>query len=130
MSATIVDSSAWVDFLRGEPSAVSRTGDLLRSGMAAITGPIAAEVLSGMHSSREYELLKDLLNGLEWVADADSLWARVAAHRFALSRGGFQAGLIDLAIAVTALDAGRRLLTRDRAFERIRTVVPIELDVF
>jgi predicted nucleic acid-binding protein len=54
----------------------------------------------------------------------------VADDRFVLARGGFRAGLVDLAIAVGALDSGLPLLTRDRAFARIRTVVPIELDLF
>ena len=48
----------------------------------------------------------------------------------ALARGGFQAEIVDLAIAVSTLARGFRLLTRDRDFERIRTVVPIELDLF
>ena len=130
MSRTIVDSSAWVDFLRGEPAAVARVSAAVRPGLAAVTGPIAAEVLSGARSLCEYHLIKELFEGLEWVSDADSLWPRVADYRFALARGGFQAGLIDLTIALTALDAGLRLLTRDRAFARIRTVVPIELDLF
>ena len=38
---------------------------------------------------------------------------------------------MDLAIAITALDAGRKVCSRATAtFERIRTVVPIELEVF
>jgi len=130
VSGTIVDSSAWVDFLRGEAAAVALVSGVVREGLAAITGPIAAEVLSGARSPGQYQLMKDLFEGLEWVSDATSLWLRVSDYRFALARGGFQAGLIDLTIAVTALDAGRRLLTRDRAFERIRRVVPIELDLF
>ena len=130
MPATIVDSSAWVDFLRGERAAVARVSAPVREGLAAVTGPIAAEVLSGARSTGEYRLLNDVLAGLEWVPDTASLWLRVAEHRFALARSGFQAGMIDLSIAVTALDAGRRVLTRNRAFERIRTVVPIELEVF
>ena len=130
MTSTIIDSSAWVDYLRGEPVAVARVSHSVREGLAAITGPIAAEILSGARSTGEYRLLKRLLEGLEWVSDGASLWERVAQHRFALARQGFRAGLIDLAIAITALDAGRKVLTRDRAFERIRTVVPIELEVF
>jgi predicted nucleic acid-binding protein len=130
VKSTIIDSSAWVDYLRGEPTAVIRVSHSVREGLAAITGPIAAEVLSGARSNGEYRLLKRLLDGLERVADGSALWERVAENRFALARQGFRAGLIDLAIAITALDAGRKVLTRDRAFERIRTVVPIELDLF
>jgi predicted nucleic acid-binding protein len=130
VTSTIIDSSAWVDYLRGDPAAVERVSRSVREGLAAITGPIAAEVLSGARSTGEYRLLEGLLEGLEWVADGESLWQRVALHRFTLARQGFRAGLIDLAVAVTALDAGRRLLTRDRGFERIRKVIPIEVDLF
>ena len=119
-----------MDFLRGESSAVSRVDELLAEGRATLTGPIAAEVLSGTRSSAEYERLKRLFRGLDWVPDPVSLWPRLAEYRFALARGGFRAGIVDLAIAITALDAGRAVLTRDRGFERIRTVVPIELEVF
>ena len=60
----------------------------------------------------------------------EGVWTRVADYRFALARGGFRAGLVNLVVAVGALDSGLPLLTRDRAFARIRTVVPIELDLF
>ena len=130
MIATIVDSSAWVDFLRGEEKAVSRVDRLLAVGVAAVTGPISAEVLSGARSSAQYENLRRLFDGLFWVPDPPSLWSRVAEYRFTLARGGFQPELIDLAVAVSAFAGGHRLLTRDRDFERIRTVIPIELDLF
>ncbi len=130
MSPTVVDSSAWVDFLRGDGKAVSRVSRLLAAGRAALTGPIAAEVLSGASSSAEFERLKRVFGGVEWMPDPASLWQRVTDYRFALARGGFRAGIVDLAVAVTALDAGRPVLTRDRGFDRIRVVVPIELDLF
>lgn len=130
MRRSLVDTSAWVDFLRGDRAAVSRVGELLLEGRAAICGPVAAEVVSGARSSGEHALLKDLMDGLDWLAEPLSLWPRIADYRFALARGGFRAGLVDLAIAATVLDAGLALMTRDRGFEYIRTVVPIELDLF
>jgi predicted nucleic acid-binding protein len=126
----IIDSSAWMDFLRGRADAVRRVDRLLADDRAAVTGPISAEVLSGARTSAEYGLLKWLLQGIEWAREPDALWPRVAEHRFALARRGFDAGLIDLTIALSAFDGGYRLLTRDRDFERIRTVIPIELDLF
>ena len=130
MRRSLVDTSAWVDFLRGEPPALERVGELLDGGSAVICGPVAAELLSGAQSSSEFAMLRDLAEGLEWVADPEAVWTRVADYRFALARGGFRAGLVDLVIAVAALEAGLPLLTRDHAFARIRTVVPIELDLF
>ena len=130
MSATVVDSSAWIGFLRGDVAAVSRVDRLLSDGAVVVTGPIRAEVLSGAQTSGQYERLRRLFEGLIRMADPPDLWDRVAEYRFALARGGFQAEIVDLAVAVAALSGGHRLLTRDRDFARIRTVVPIELDLF
>ena len=130
MKRSLVDTSAWVDFLRGDRAAMARVGGLLDEGGALICGPIAAEMLSGARTSAEYGILKDLAEGLDWVVEPEAVWSRVADYRFALARGGFRAGLVDLVIATTALDSGLALLTRDRGFQRIRTVVPIELDLF
>lgn len=130
MRRVLVDTSAWVDFLGGVRVAVARVGKLLDEGGAVICGPVAAELLSGARSSAEYALLRDLAEGLECLPDPDGIWPRVAESRFALSRGGFRAGIVDLLIATTALDAGVALVTRDRRFDRIRAVVPIELELF
>lgn len=130
MSDTLIDSSAWIAFFRGEPPAVGRVGKLLDKGRVSIWGPIAAEVLSGAPSQREFDLLRRLFRSLEWLADPASLWDRVAEHRFTLARNGYQASLVDLSIALAAADAVQTLLTRDGDFRRIRTVVPIDLEVF
>jgi predicted nucleic acid-binding protein len=130
VTRALIDSSAWVDFLRGDRAAVRRVGDLLEEGVAMVCGPVVAEVVSGAQNVAEHVLLKELFGGLEWLADPQGLWPRVSDYRFALARGGFRAGLIDLAIATAAFDSGLPLLTRDRGFARIRAVVPIELDLF
>lgn len=130
MNATIVDSSAWIDFLDGKAEAAGRVDRLLAAGRAVITGPIGAEVLSGARSTTQYGLLKTLLDGLTWAPEPAGLWPRIAEHKFTLARRGFAAGMIDLAIALCAFDGGYRLLTRDHDFARIRTVVPIDLDLF
>jgi predicted nucleic acid-binding protein len=130
VSDTLVDSSAWIAFLRGDAAAVRRVDPLLATDRAAIWGPIAAEVLSGAPSRKDFDHLKRLLHGLEWLADPPSLWERVADARFYLARKGAQASLVDLAIALTALDAGHTILTRDGDFRRIRTVVPVEVALF
>jgi predicted nucleic acid-binding protein len=130
VNVSVVDTSAWIDFLRGEAKAVSRVDPLLADGAVAVTGPIRAEVLSGSTSNMQYERLRQLFDGLVEIPDPPAIWDRVAEYRFALARGGFQAEVVDLAIAVTVLASGLRLLTRDRDFQRIRTVVPIELEVF
>src|SRR6266851_9731822 len=59
LSDTLVDSSAWIAFFRGEHSAVRRIDRLLAEGRVATWGPIAAEVLSGVPSRKEFDLLRE-----------------------------------------------------------------------
>ncbi len=74
--------------------------------------------------------MRELFQGLVWLADPASLWQRVAEQRFLLARKGYQASLVDLAISLAASDAGHALLTRDSDFRRIQEVVAIELHLF
>jgi len=130
LNRILVDTSGWIAFFRGEGQAVSRIDPLLADGRVAITGPISAEVLSGARSRKEFDLLKRLLEGLEWLPEPSDLWEKVVEQRFALARKGFQASLIDLTIALSALEAGDALMTRDRGFSKIQDLVPFELDLF
>ena len=130
MSDTLVDTSAWVAFLRGDSVAVRRIDPLLADGRVAVTGPIIAEIVSGARTREAFDLLKRLLHSLDRLPEPASLWDRISEHRFSLARQGYQASLIDLAIAVAALDAGHTLLTRDLDFRRIQTVVPAEVAIF
>jgi predicted nucleic acid-binding protein len=130
LSDVLADTSAWVAFLRGEKAAVQRIDTLLAEGRLAIAGAVYAEVLSGTASRADFELLGGLLQGLEWLPEPANLWERIAEVRFTLARRGFQAAILDLIIGLCALDAGHTLLTRDRDFTRIETVLPFELEVF
>jgi len=130
VNLTVIDTSAWISFFRGDGSAVRRIDPVLVDGTAAVTGPIVAEVLSGAATRAEFEHLRELFRGLERLADPPDLWDRVAETRYALARRGHQVALVDLSIAMTCHDAGDRLVTRDRDFRAIARVIPIELEVF
>jgi predicted nucleic acid-binding protein len=91
---------------------------------------VLAEVLSGAGSRAEVDRLKDLLAGLERLPDPTDLWDQAAEARYTLARKGYQASLVDLVIALTCLDAGSTLVTRDRDFRAISRVVPLEVEIF
>lgn len=130
MSRVLVDSSAWIDFLRGRPEAVKRVDTLLVEDLAATAGVITAEVASGARTRVEFEELRVMLAALPQLEAPPDLWDRVAEARFSLARQGAQANLVDLAIAVTASAAGSRLLTRDRDFVAIARATTVDLDLF
>jgi tRNA(fMet)-specific endonuclease VapC len=130
VSPVLVDTSAWIDFFRGERLAVARVDPLLAEGEAAVCGPTFAEVVSGAPSPREMQRLQLLLRALEWLEPPDEVWERVAAARFALARAGIQTALVDVLIALTAAASGATLLTRDRGFLRIQKQIPLQLELF
>jgi predicted nucleic acid-binding protein len=103
---------------------------LLAEGDAAVCGPTYAELVSGAPSPAESRRLASLLQGLDWLEPATSVWGRIAEARFALARAGKQAAVLDLFIALVAADHGAELLTRDRDFEDISRVVPLQLRRF
>jgi predicted nucleic acid-binding protein len=130
VSLTVVDTSAWISFFRGDAAAIRRVDPLLAGGSVAVSGPIIAEVLSGAGTRAEFDRLRDLFQGLDRLADPPDLWERVAESRYALARKGHQASLVDISIALACLDGGHTLVTRDGDFRAIARVLALELDVF
>lgn len=130
MNPVIADSSVWIDFLRGQPEAFARLQPLLTERRVAIVGPVYAELLSGTRTAEIQNALRIRLRSLHWLAEPPEAWDRVADARFALARQGQQAALVDVLIAVTAAAAGCTLLTRDRDFEWIGRVLPVQVELF
>jgi predicted nucleic acid-binding protein len=130
MSDVLVDSSVWIDFLRGNAAAIKRVDPLLADGRAAIIGPVYAEVVSGAPDRPAFDRLATLFRSLDWLVPPAAVWEQIAEVRFALARQGTQAHLVDLLIAATALHARHSLLTRDGDFSLIARVLPVEVEVF
>jgi predicted nucleic acid-binding protein len=130
VSDVLVDSSAWIDFFRGDRVAIALVDPLIRDDRAAVAGPIVAEVTSGARAPASFQELRARLASLTMLVPPPDLWDRVVAARFALVRQGTQAHLVDLVIAVTASSAGHSLLTRDRDFNGIARIVPLDVAVF
>ena len=128
MSRVLVDTSVWVEMLRGEDSEPVRTlGDLLSRGLVCTNGLILAELLSGAKSQADYARLEDHLSALPYLNDPPELWETIASSRCALARKGFQAGIADLIVAASAAHHRKPLFTLDKAFQDIKTSLPLEL---
>ena len=124
----LVDTSAWVEFFRDTDSPISGVVDrLLEEELVVTTGVIRAELLQGTRSEREFDELAVLLAALPELDEPSRLWDEVARLGFRLRRAGLSVGIPDIVIAVTARESGSRLLTLDRHFERIASVIPLKL---
>lgn len=116
----IVDTSIWLQFLRGRDPVVKAEMDRLRaSGDMAMAGVVMAELLQGASSQQEFDLLSEGLGTLPFLIEAKDTWIRVGRLSFQLRRTGTPVSLADLLIAALAEEHGCSIYTLDEHFQRI-----------
>ena len=120
MPGVIIDTSVWVDYLRGTRNAQTDAVDrLLDTGRATICGAIEAELVAGLKNRTEREELSSLLEGCDYLEADRADWHRAGELAGQLRDRGRTIPLSDLIIASLALSHDRQLLTADNHFKHI-----------
>jgi predicted nucleic acid-binding protein len=129
----LVDTSAWIEFLRATGSAVHcRLRDLLAGAQpVAVTDLVLMEVLAGARDEAHRDRLRRLLAGCEHLAtDGPADYERAAdLYRLCRSGGSTIRRLPDCLIAVVAMRRSVALLHADRDFDAIARWAPLEIAV-
>lgn len=127
----LVETSAWIEFDRATGSAIDLTLTKLITDEAdiSVTEPILMEVLAGATNPDSWSRLRRLLTSFVWlpvdpVADFE---AAAEIYRDCRSRGVTPRGLIDCMIVAVALRTNTSVLTADKDFAQIATVVPLSV---
>jgi predicted nucleic acid-binding protein len=128
----LIDSSAWIEYLRDTGSPVcERVDQLLRSETPIATcDPVMMEILAGARSEREANELMRLLDRCSFFPARPLLDSTGAAAIYrACRRNGFTPrNLNDTLIAAIALEHGLSILHQDRDFEPIAEVTGLLLE--
>ena len=129
----VVDTSVWVDVLRGtESPAGARCVELIEDGApVALTDVILTELLQGLQSEREARLVERHMQAfpilrLESLEDF-SLAAQL--YRSARRAGVTIGKTIDCLIAAPCVRTGASLLHADADFDRLATCTPLRVFV-
>jgi predicted nucleic acid-binding protein len=127
----VVDTSVWIDFLGGGPTRQARRCvDLIEGGQpVALTDVIFTEVLQGLHSDDEAQLVERnlrsfpvlRLEGLEDFALAASL------YRTARREGVTIRKTLDCLIAAPCVRTGAPLLHADADFDRLASCTSLRI---
>lgn len=117
----IVDTSVWVDFIRGTSNA--ETGWLRAASgreAVALTDLILCELLQGAGNAAMVARIEEELAPLAVFSSVGEERARRAAgyYREMRRRGQTVRGTVDCLIATFCLQQGHLLLHRDRGFDR------------
>lgn len=115
----IVDTSVLISFLRDEENHTSEVIGLLEQNRLVTTGIIIAELLQGVKSSREEQVVAELLQVINPLEVTTGLWVKAGKLASVLRRKGVTLPLTDLAIATLAMEHGLVIFTLDSHFDQI-----------
>lgn len=121
----LVDSSVWIDFFNGHPSPEAiKLRSIIASGYdIAISGIIAAEVLSGFRDEKTFvEVEETFLNITHIPHDFNSYVEAARMYRKLRSKGITIRSIIDCLIAVAAIQNNMELLCKDKDFRNVQKV--------
>lgn len=128
----VVDTSAWIEFLRdtGHPVQHRLTSLIKQEADLALTETVIMEVLAGARSTRHLDELRAHLTAfpvlaLRGLADYEEAAALYRACRIG---GETVSKMADCLVAVPAIRAGAKLLQCDRDFEVLARHTDLELE--
>lgn len=126
----LIDSSAWIEFLRRTCSEVDvRVDNLLAAGTAiASTDVVHMEILAGARDESEDRSLRRLLSRCEFVPTEGPADYEHAAGLYRRCRlGGEIIRTPNCLIAAVAIRSGCELLHNDADFEKLARHSPLKL---
>lgn len=116
----LIDSSAWVEFLRGTGSGVCEEVDRLLDSEIAVSDPVLMEVLAGGRNPQHVVQLRALLGRASMHhCCAEDYESAAAIYRHCRQSGETVRRLIDCLIAAVAIREQLPLLHQDADFEVI-----------
>jgi predicted nucleic acid-binding protein len=123
----LIDTSVWIDSLRGIDNAPARLFRSLIADQAryGISGVIYQEVLQGARGPGDFEQLRSHLGALPFYHPLDSIASYAAAadlYRRCRERGITVRSTVDCLIARIAIEHRLVLVHNDRDFDHIATV--------
>jgi predicted nucleic acid-binding protein len=125
----LVDTSAWIEFLRDTGSPVCERVDALLAADLATCGPVRMEVLAGARDEAHLRALQGLLaraTNIDTVpADFD---AAASWYRRCRQGGETVRRMVDCLIAAHAIRLEVPLLHADRDFEALVRHTPLRAD--
>jgi predicted nucleic acid-binding protein len=124
----LVDTSVWVDYLRGDSPLVAEKVDRLLTG-AEICIPkiVLAELLQGAKSDRDAAAVGEFPEAFTIIDQGPETWVKAGRLSRRLRSRGQIIHLVDCYIAVIADENGCAVLTLDEHFREIAKVMPLRL---
>ncbi|MBW1772113.1 MAG: PIN domain nuclease [Deltaproteobacteria bacterium] len=128
----LVDTSVWIEILRDKTgNIVNAFHERIGTDNYVMSRFNQLELLQGAKNQREWEILDDYLWSQYYLEASESTWREAARIYFELRKKGVTINSpVDCCIAQIAMEHGAFLLHRDKDFERISRIRPLEQERF
>lgn len=125
----LIDTSAWIEFLRDTRSSVCERVDKLLESRIATCDAVRMEVLAGARDQEHLEQLRRLLARATLLpTESIDFDTAAAVYRSCRSQGKTVRKLIDCLIAAVAMRASVPLLHMDQDFTAIAAATGLRID--
>ena len=134
----LVDTSVWSLALRRpanhplspeQRATVSALGDLVRDGRAMMIGAIRQELLSGIKTESQFELVRDSLGAFEDVLLSREIYESAAQAFNSCRANGVQGSNTDFLICAVSILHRLPIFTLDGDFKMYQRWLPVQLYV-
>ncbi len=128
----LVDTSVWIEVLKDRTGNVTESfKELTGSDIVVFSRFIQLELLQGAKDDHEWRRLDEYLTTQYYLESTEDTWRHAARIYFDLRESGITVSSpVDCCIACIAMEAAALLLHRDRDFERIAGIRPLENEFF
>jgi len=130
VSEYLVDTSVWVEFLRGEKTTIKkRLEKLLDENRAVVSGIILAELLTGISNEKDQRFLEECFLGLPFLETTREIFAMTGKMGATLRKKGITLPLSDLLIAALAKAHSLTVLTLDDHFQTLARPLGVQMEL-
>ena len=128
----LVDTSVWIDIFRDKTGEVTKAFQKrIGTEYCVLSRFSQMELLQGAKDEKEWELLAEYLSNQYYLEASEQTWKAAARIYFELRRKGVTINSpVDCCIAQVAMEYGVTLLHRDKDFEKISRIRPLEQEQF
>lgn len=122
MNKVMVDTSIWIEYFRNNADIVNIVDDLLDKNQLYITGPVIAELIQGIRTDKDLELLTRYIDAIPYQSCTIEDWKNAGMLSYKLRKEGKVIPLTDMLIAAVSIRFGMKVFTYDRHFDYIPDV--------
>ena len=121
-SNILADTSIWIEFFKHGSKIGDKLAELIMKNSICTCGVVLFELVQGVKTENEKDLVSDTLSNLEYFEMSVSLWEKAGEISAKLKKNGLNLPLSDIFIAAICLEHNLSIFTLDKHFEQIPKV--------